>query len=122
MLDVKVTESPWQNVFDPLAEMDTLGKAFTVTLVEADVFEHALLSVIFTEKLPLDFTLMLWVVAPEFHKYVFEVLEVKVTESPWQNVFDPLALMLGVAGLLLLVTLVLEDEAEQPTPLLMVTE
>ena len=56
---VNVTESPWQNVFDPLAEMLTEGNAFTVMLVDVDVFEQLLLSVILTEKLPLAFTLML---------------------------------------------------------------
>ena len=65
---VNVTESPWQNIFDPLAETDTDGNAFTVTLVDEEVFEQALLSVIFTEKLPLAFTFTLWVVAPLFHK------------------------------------------------------
>ena len=56
---VNVTESPWQNIFDPLAETDTDGKAFTVMLVDEDVFAQLLLSVILTEKLPLAFTLTL---------------------------------------------------------------
>jgi hypothetical protein len=47
-LEVRITESPAQNVVGPLAEMFTVGRGFTVTDSLADLFEHPLLSVAVT--------------------------------------------------------------------------
>jgi hypothetical protein len=47
-LEVRITESPAQNVVGPLAEMFTIGRGFTVTDSAAEVLEQPLLSVAVT--------------------------------------------------------------------------
>ena len=48
-----------------------------------------------TVKFPDVLTFMLWVVAPEDHKYVVPVLDVNVTLLPAQNVADPVVEITG---------------------------
>jgi hypothetical protein len=56
-------------------------------------------------------TLIPGVVAPVDHKYDEPELEVKVTLPPAQKVVGPLAVMTGVAGNALTVTIVATDSA-----------
>ena len=59
-------------------------------------------------------------VSPELHKYAAPALAVKVTLPPWQNVVDPLAVIVGV-GNGFTVTTVEVDVAVHPSALVTVT-
>ena len=64
---------------------------------------------------------MLCVVSPVDHKLSVADEEVRITESPSQNVVGPLAVMVGTEGIALTVTVVVAEVAEQK-PLSTVTE
>ena len=64
---------------------------------------------------------MLCVVSPVDHKLSVADEEVRITESPSQNVVGPLAVMVGTEGIALTVTVVAVELAEQK-PLSTVTE
>ena len=51
---LKLTFPPEQNVVGPLAEMFTLGKAFTFTVIGADVAVHPPCPVMVTVKVAVD--------------------------------------------------------------------
>ena len=63
---------------------------------------------------------MLCVVSPVDHKLSVADEEVRITESPSQNVVGPLAVMVGTAGVVVTVTPIGDELAEQK-PLLTVT-
>jgi hypothetical protein len=65
--------------------------------------------------------LMAWVVAPFDQRYDVPALEVSVTLPPAQKVVAPPAVMVGVAGLALTVTVMDADVALQPLALVTVT-
>jgi len=56
---------------------------------------HPLISVTCTKKLPLDFTLIVWLVSPFDHRYDEEGLDVRSTLSPSQKFTGPDA---GITG------------------------
>lgn len=62
------------------------------------------------------------VVAPVDHTLPVADEEVSVTEPPEQKVVGPPAVIVGVAGFAFTVTVVVADVAEQPEPLVTVTE
>ena len=64
---------------------------------------------------------MLCVVSPVDQKLSVADEEVRITESPSQNVVGPLAVMVGTEGMALTVTVVVAEVAEQK-PLSTVTE
>ena len=113
--DVKTTEPPEQNVVDPLAVITgTVGKAFTVTLVAAEVAEHKPLLTA-TEYDPVAKTVIACVVSPVDQRLSIADEEVKITESPAQNVVGPPAEIVEVAGVGFTVTVsLLEIPEEQP--------
>ena len=58
-----------------------------------------------------------WVVSPVDHKFPEAVEDVKVMDSPSQNVVDPLAVIVGTAGLGFTVTLTAAvEEVVHPNP------
>ena len=57
-----------QNMMGPPAVMVAIGKAFTVTVVMADVAEHPLALVTVTVKLPLLIMLIVCKIDPLLHK------------------------------------------------------
>ena len=113
--DVNTTEPPEQNVVGPLAVMvGTAGSGWTVTLVADEEAEHKPLSTV-TEYDPEAKTVMLCVVSPVDQRLSMAEDDVRITESPAQNVVGPSAEMVGVAGVGLTVMLsVIEFPEEQP--------
>jgi len=113
-LDVSVTLPPAQNVSGPPAVIvGVAGKLFTVTVVgveEADVQPAAFVTC--TEYDPVALTVMLEVVAPVDQRYEVPALEVSVTLPPVQKVNGPPAVIVGVAGIVLTVTVVAAESAE----------
>ena len=65
---VRVTFPPEQNVVAPLGVIVAIGRAFTFTVVAADVFVQPKAPVTTTVYEPADETEMLWVVSPELHR------------------------------------------------------
>ena len=63
-----------------------------------------------------------WLVAPFDQIFPVADDEVSVTLPPWQKVVAPEAVMVGVAGNALTVTVVAADAAELQVPLFTVTE
>ena len=61
---------------------------------------------------------MNWVVAPFDQTFPLPADEIRMTLPPWQNVVAPVAVMVGVAGRALTVTVVPADGAELQVPLL----
>lgn len=112
--DVKVTELPEQNVVGPLAVMvGVAGSGLTVTVVAAETEEHDPLETV-TVYEPLAVTVMDCVVAPVDQVFPVEAEDVRVTEPPAQKEVGPLAVIVGIAGVGLTVTVVEADVAEQP--------
>lgn len=62
------------------------------------------------------------VVAPVDHTLPVADDDVRITEPPAQKVVEPPAVIVGVAGFAFTVTVVVADVAEQPEPLVTVTE
>lgn len=112
-LEVSITLSPLQKVIGLLAEITgTRGTGFTVTWTKKNPgFLQPRLSTT-TEKLPLVFTVILFVVCPLLHRLSDAALEVSMTLSPWQKVVLPLAEMVGFGGTGLIVIVNGREEAE----------
>ena len=121
-LDVSTTESPTQNARGPPALIVGVdGRGFTVTVVDAEPTVHPLAFATVTEYDPDVFTEIDCVVAPVLHKYELAALDVSVTEPPVQNVVGPLALIVGVVGAGLTVTVNDATPYTPHEPLLMLT-
>ena len=113
--DVNTTEPPEQNVVGPLAVMvGTAGIGLTVMPIGEELAEHKPLSTV-TEYAPEAKTVMLCVVSPVDQRLSMAEDDVRITESPAQNIVGPFAEMVGVAGVGLTVMLsVIEFPEEQP--------
>jgi len=113
--DVNITEPPEQNVVGPLALIvGVVGTVFTVTVVGLEDAEQDPFDTV-TEYEPFWLTVIDWLVAP-FDQVLPEALEdVNVTEPPEQNVVAPPALIVGVVGAAVTITVVgLEDVVQDP--------
>jgi uncharacterized protein with GYD domain len=111
--DVNVIEPPAQKVVGPLEVMiGVAGNGFTVTIVAADVAEQDPLETV-TVYEPLVETVIDWVVSAVDQVFPVAEEDVNVTEPPVQNVVEPLAVMVGVAGNGFTVTIVAAEVAEQ---------
>jgi hypothetical protein len=97
------------------------GFALTVTDVAAEVALQPLALVTVTLKAPEVVALIDCVVAPFDQRYEAEDGAVNVTEPPSQNVVGPPAVMTGVAGFGLTVTVVQADTAAQPFSFVTIT-
>ena len=97
-LEVSVKLPPWQNVLLlPAVIVGVAGNGFTKTVVANDAAEvQLLLFVLVTEKLSLELTTMLCVVAPLLHTFPDAALEVNITLPPLQKVIGPFAEIVGV--------------------------
>ena len=95
------------------------GNGFTVAVVAAEAaLRQPAALVTWTVGLLEVVTLILAVVSPVDHKYVVPALDVRVTLPPAQNVSGPPAVMVGVAGSALTVTVVAAEAAlRQPAAL-----
>ena len=123
MLEVRSTLPPVQNVVLPVGVIIGVeGEGLTVTVFTAETAVHpeALLTV--TVKFPDVETVIDCVVAPVDHAYVVAALDVSRTLPPAQKVVGPPAVIIGVPGLEFTITVVVAEVAEQPGPLLTVTE
>jgi len=121
LLDVNVTLPPAQNVVAPPAVIvGVAGFGLTVTVVAAEVDEQPPLVTV-TVYDPEAVAEIACVVAPPGDQTLpVALLEVKVTLPPVQNVVAPPAVMVGVAGFVLTVTVVAAEVDEHP-PLVTVT-
>jgi len=108
---------PSQKVVAPLAVMlGTAGTGLTVTVVEAlapDVHPSAITS---TLNVPEADTVMDCVVAPFDQRFPVADEEVSVTFPPLQKVVAPLAVIVGMAGSGLTVTLTGAEAADEQLP------
>jgi len=119
---VSVTESPAQKVVAPPAVITGVdGIAFTVTVVDAEVALQPDAFVTVTLYEPDVVTLIDCVVAAFDQRYEAEDGAVSVTEPPAQNVVEPPAVITGVDGFALTVTVVDAEVALQPLALVTVT-
>ena len=80
------------------------GFGFTVTGVDAEEAVHPFASVTVTEKFPELFTVIVCVVSLVLHRLPAGLLDVNCTFPPWQNVVLPFAVITGVVGSGLTVT------------------
>ena len=98
--EVRTTLLPWQNEVVPDAVMVGTAGAGETETVTGDEFPEIqpLASVLFTEKLPLLLTTMLWLVAPLDQIFPDENDDVSVTDPPLQNERGPEAEIEGVEG------------------------
>ena len=97
-----------------------VGDGLAVTETGADDAEHPLAFVTVTAYEPDAVTVIDCVVAPFDQRYEAEAGAVSVTLAPAQNVVGPDAVMTGVAGAGLTVTLC-DAEAAQPSEFVAVT-
>ena len=74
-----------------------------------------------TVKVPDVVTVMLWVVALLLHKYVYPDGALRTTLPPVQKVVAPDAVIAGIGGAGVLVTVVTADDAVHPAKLVTVT-
>ena len=88
------------------------GTGLTVTVVPADVADVQPAVVTATVYVPLVETVIDCVVAPVDQTFPLAEDEVKTTFPPAQKVVEPPALIVGVAGIGLTVTVVPRDEAD----------
>lgn len=103
--EVKVTDPPSQNVKGPLAVIvGTVGRGFTVTLVAIELDEQVPFDTT-TEYDPLAVTDIDCVVAPVDQVFPVVDEEVKVTDPPAQKINGPLAVIVGIGGSGLTVTI-----------------
>ena len=120
--EVKITESPAQNVVGPFAVIvGVAGVGLTVTLSVIEFPEEQPFVMTSTVKLPEVETVIDCVVSPVDHKLSVAEDEVNTTEPPEQNVVAPLAVMVGTEGKGFTVTLVATEVAEHK-PLSTTTE
>ena len=94
----------------------TDGNGFTDTLIELELSDKQPLLIACAVYTPLWLTIIFWSVIPLDHN-IFDELEFKEIEFPWQNSMFPFDVIVGGVGLLLTVILVGKDVAEH-VPLL----
>ena len=117
-----MTEPPSQKVVEPPAAITGVdGLAFTVTVVDADVALQPLAFVTVTLYEPEAVTSIDCVVAPFDQRYPLDAGAVSVTEPPAQKVVGPPAVITGVDGFALTVTVVDAEVALQPLAFVTVT-
>jgi len=95
--ELKITVSPLQAVVD-VAVIVGIGALLTFTFMLVDVAEQLFPSVTVTEKLPELETVIVDAIEPFDQRFPVVEDEVRSTEPPVQNVVEPLALIVGVAG------------------------
>ena len=88
------------------------GKGFTTTARAGELAEHPFESVTQTEYVPAAKTVIPGVVALLLHRYELAGLAVSITESPWQNVVGPLAVMVATGIAFTLTNVAGELEAQ----------
>lgn len=112
--DVNVTAPPAQNVVGPLAVIVGVdGVVVAVTIVAVEVAEHPPLVTVTVYEPEAD-TEMDGVVAPVDQEFPVAEEDVKVTDPGEQKVVGPPAVIVGVAGVGLTVTVVAADVRVQP--------
>jgi hypothetical protein len=111
------TESPLQNAAGPVIVACGDGRTVTVTALFAEL--HPFESVIITEYVPDESTVMLCVVSPVDHVYVAPLLALSITESPSQKIVGPSGVIVTSTGACSVTVMVAE---EVHCPLLTVTE
>jgi hypothetical protein len=118
LLDVSTTLSPEQNVVGPLAVIvGVAGVGFTVTTTGAEVAVHAKIFERITLYVPLVRTVIDCVSSPlGFHWFPNGAELVSTTLSPAQNVVGPLAVIVGVGGTGLMVTVTGADVSDTQKP------
>jgi hypothetical protein len=115
--DVNVTDPPAQKVMElPAVIVGVAGKGVTVTVVPADVAEVHPPEVTETVYVPPVVTVMDCVVAPVDQVFPVAEDEVNVTEPPAQKVVELPAVIVGVAGNGVTITVVPADVAEVHPP------
>ena len=121
--EVNTTFPPEQKVVEPPAEIvGVAGIGFTVTTVAAEIGEvHKPLSTK-TVNVPEVETVIDCVVSPVDQRLFVADEDVSTTEPPAQNVVEPLAEIVGVAGVGFTVTISLAEAFELQPPLVTVTE
>jgi hypothetical protein len=93
----------------------TAGFGFTVTdVIDEKPLEQLLASVTYTMCIPVESTVIDWVVAPLFHVYSVALVDVRITLPPSQNEIGPLAVIVGVEGGVFTVTVVVSEVALHP--------
>lgn len=117
LLAVSVTSSPAQNVVGPPAVIVAAGRGVAVTVMGADVELQPLPSVTVTVNVPLVVTTMPCEVAPLDQSQDDALLAVSGTLPPAQKVVGPPAVIVGVGGGALTVTLVGAEVELQPPAL-----
>ena len=95
--ELKITVSPLQAVVD-VAVIVGIGALLTFTFMLVDVAEQLLTSVTVTEKLPELETVIVDAIEPFDQRFPVVEDEERTTDPPVQNVVEPLALIVGVAG------------------------
>jgi hypothetical protein len=95
--ELKITVSPLQAVVD-VAVIVGIGALLTFTFMLVDVAEQLLASVTVTEKLPELETVIVDAIEPFDQRFPVVEDEERTTDPPVQNVVEPLALIVGVAG------------------------
>lgn len=115
--EVSVTLSPKQKVVAPFAVTNGVdGKVSTSIVLVADGKLEQVPLLVSTLNTPASFTTMFCVVAPLLHKLPVAAEEVKVTLSPAQNLVTPEAVIVGVLGNGLTVTIVAIEAGEVQLP------
>ena len=121
LLDVNVTLSPAQNVNGPLALIvGVAGFEFTVTMALVGN-ELQLPLLVINVYVPEVFTVIVCVVSPVLQVLPVALLDVNVVVCPAQ-IFKPLSVIVGVAGVAFTTTVVFAELAEQALTSLTVTE
>lgn len=116
--EVNTTLPPSQNVVAPVtAIVGVVASGFTLTVVPADTAEVQFPLLKVTEYVPEVVTVIDGVVAPFDHTFPVAAEEVNTTLPPAQKVVGPPAVIVGVAGKALTVTVVPADAAEVQLPL-----
>ncbi|MNY16563.1 hypothetical protein D3C86_1498320 [compost metagenome] len=111
--DVSTTEDPAQiDSVVPVTIVGTGGNELTVTVCGAEVPEEHPFEITCTRKVPELLTVMDCVVAPLDQKLLLGDEDVNVTDPPAQNVVEPLAVIVGTAGIVLTITFTGADAAD----------
>ena len=99
----------------------TEGSVFTMIFFADEYAEQPFASMVFTESLEELFTVIDCEVSPVDHKYFLAAVADKLTDPPWQNVVEPLEVIVGITGVLTTIFNE-EDQAEHPLISVVFTE
>ena len=115
--EVSTTIPPSQKVVVPVtAIVGVVANGFTLTVIPADIAEVQSPLLTETEYVPEVETVIDCVVAPFDHVFPVADDDVKITLPPWQKVVAPLAVIIGVAGNGITVTVAVVVVAHCPAP------